>query len=256
MSNATNPKWSRVVLAVLAALWTAGSCSKERKEGQEADTAPQQRRGAARTPARAASPRARSLPSVQQLLQEVEQAKSLPGKYPDQKAFLQHALQVLGRWVDALVDLSQAGRRQEADRLAEAVSRLVAESWGPRRFPPDQYDSFRRDKFEVRGHTVIAAQFFRPLELKAADGSKVWRYYRFSVYVRAPTQRIHYRIGRRYFVEAILPKGAKERRYRIVLEQGGTAKVVAELGTKLPGYWELRRKVYSLVEEAKARGEF
>ena len=181
----------------------------------------------------------KDLPPVKKVLAEVEEAKKLKEVFSKpSKEFMDKALPKLQRWSDIVFGYTHAGKKDEADRLSQALSELQGH-WGDELFPPDKFDAFSRDRFKVGPALVWAAQYFKPVPYHKGD-KQIMKYYRFSLYLRKEV------VGR-YFLER---SELKEPFFVLGLQSNDKHYQIKQYGSRKPTYWELKEAV---IEDTKKK---
>lgn len=179
------------------------------------------------------------LPPLKKVLAEVEAAKKLKEEFSKpSKEFMDKALPKLQRWSDLVFGYTHAGKKDEADKLAKALSELQGH-WGDELFPPDKFDAFSRDRFKVGPLWIWAAQYFKPVPYHKGDKG-IMKYYRFSLYLRKEV------VGR-YFLER---SELKEPFFVLGLQSNDKHYQIKQYGSKKPTYWELKEAV---IEDSKKK---
>ncbi len=184
------------------------------------------------------------LPPVEKVLAEIRRARELKGKVSS-SALISAVMPKLRRWSDLLVSYSEQNKRREADLIAAALVELQ-HHWGDDLFPPSKFDAFVRDRFEVKKRVVFVAQFFRPMVYHKNAQGVFSKHYRFSVYVKG-------KIVVRYYLESLKPPRGPEKFVLAKLVRGKHLQV-ADLATKRPDYWQVRKLVEQDVAKAVAAG--
>ena len=105
---------------------------------------------------------------VRRTLEQISEARAWRERISEPtEPFINEVSERFDDWAGVLAQLSSSGQRGEADQICDAIVALRAH-WGPRRFPPERYDSFLRDRFWLGGRRIEGAQFFEPVRWEGA----------------------------------------------------------------------------------------